>query len=141
MRPSPELNMNHAIAVKSFIINDKGELLQIQRRSNDIHKPGQWDIPGGRLDHGEDPYEGLKRETHEEVNLDIDIQIPLDIHHFTRDDGQKITMIIFLCKPTSNNIQLSEEHTEHCWQHVDSGIEYFPEWIQRILEKYNSFIK
>ena len=61
--------------------------------------------------------------------------------HQKKASGQKITMIIFLCKPTSNNIQLSEEHTEHCWQHVDSGIEYFPEWIQRILEKYNSFIK
>jgi len=30
------------------------------------HKPGTWDIPGGRLELGEDPFLGLKRETHEE---------------------------------------------------------------------------
>ena len=50
------------IAVKSFIMNSENKLLLIKRRSNDVHKPGQWDIPGGRLELGEDPFLGLKRE-------------------------------------------------------------------------------
>ena len=41
--------MNHGIAVKSFIINSNNELLLIKRRSNDVHSPGQWDIPGAAV--------------------------------------------------------------------------------------------
>jgi len=32
---------------------------------------GQWFLPGGGLDHGEDPVAGLRREFHEETGLDI----------------------------------------------------------------------
>ena len=32
---------------------------------------GQWFLPGGGLDHGEDPVDGLRREFHEETGLDI----------------------------------------------------------------------
>src|SRR5690242_1955170 len=98
---------NFRIAVKAFIIKDD-KLLLLKRRSNDVHKPGDWDIPGGRLELGEDPFLGLKRETKEETGLDITIQRPLDIHHFTRDDGQIITMLIFLCEPGAGEITLSE---------------------------------
>ena len=41
-------------AAKAFIIKE-GKLLLIKRRPNDPHKPGAWDIPGGRLELGEDP--------------------------------------------------------------------------------------
>ena len=107
--------INSRLAVKSFIVNEKGELLLIKRDSNDVHKPGIWEIPGGRLELEEDPFEGLKRETKEETDLDIEILNPLKVHHFTRDDGQKITMVTFLCKPITNYVILSKEHTEHLW--------------------------
>ena len=109
------------IAVKSFIVNEQGELLLIKRRGNDVHKPGVWEIPGGRLDLGEDPFLGLKRETHEETGLDIAVLNPIKIHHFTRDDGQRITMITFLCKPVSNSVVLSEEHTDHSWINISEA--------------------
>jgi len=41
---------NFRIAVKSFIVNEKNELLLIKRRDDDVHKPGAWEIPGGRLE-------------------------------------------------------------------------------------------
>ncbi len=103
------------LAVKAFIINEKNELLIIKRRPNDVHKPGVWDLPGGRLELGEDPFDGLRRETKEETNLDIQIEQPLQIHHFTRDDGQRITMIVFRCQLVTNNIALSQEHTDYKW--------------------------
>ncbi len=109
--------LNHCIAAKGFIINQTGELLCIKRRPNDVQTPDSWDIPGGRLNEGESPFTGLWRECKEEVGLDIDVTNPLGIHHFTRQDGQLITMISFLCHPTNKEQQvvLSEEHTEHKW--------------------------
>ena len=104
-----------AIAVKSFITDKKDRLLVIKRSSKDIQKPGIWEIPGGRLEQGEDPIKGLKRETKEETGLEIDVLNPLSVRHFTRDDGQKITMIIFLCRAFKAEIRLSKEHTEYDW--------------------------
>src|SRR3989344_6959854 len=100
---------NFRVAIKSFIVQE-GKLLVIKRRSDDVHKPGQWDIPGGRLELGEDPMEGLRRETQEETHLEVDIVLPLEVRHFTREDGQKITMIIFLCKLLGGELRLSKEH-------------------------------
>lgn len=110
------------IAVKSFIVNEKGDLFLIKRRENDPHKPGVWEIPGGRLEQGESPFIGLKRETKEETGLDIEILHPLTIHHFTRDDGQTITMIVFLCKPLSGEVTLSKEHTEYVWSSLENSL-------------------
>ena len=124
---------NFRIAVKSFIVNEN-KLLILKRRPNDVHSPGNWDIPGGRLELGEDPYIGLKRETKEETGLDIEILNPLNVHHFTRDDGQKITMITFLCKLFSNrNVKLSEEHTEFKWSNIDNS-------LSKLLFKYSKEI-
>ena len=97
--------------------------LLLKRRPNDPHKPGAWDIPGGRLELGEDPFEGLKREVKEEINGEIEIIQPLSVHYFIRDDGQKIRLTIFWCNFLSNEIKLSEEHTEYKWIAVESAQE------------------
>ena len=105
---------NFRVAAKAFIIND-GKLLLVKRRPNDVHRPDEWDIPGGRLEPGENPLEGLRREVREEAGIDVEIVCPLHVQHFTRDDNQKITMIIFLCKPLATAVRLSGEHTDYRW--------------------------
>lgn len=107
--------MEFGIAVKALVINENKEILIIKRRSNDVHAAGKWEIPGGRLDPGESPFTGLEREVDEEVGLKITFIAPLKIDHFTREDGQVITMIIFLCEKIDGEICLSEEHTDYKW--------------------------
>ena len=118
--PSPPIIMtNFRIATKAFIVKEN-QLLIIKRNSNDIQKPNIWEIPGGRLNLGEDPVEGLERETKEEIGINIEVLHPISIRHFKRDDGQTITMIIFLCKPVSTNILLSKEHTDFEWIKIEN---------------------
>ncbi|MBI2148760.1 NUDIX domain-containing protein, partial [Candidatus Woesearchaeota archaeon] len=59
------------VAMKAVILNDKNEILIIQESSKDPSRShvGKWDVPGGRLNFGEDPFEGLRREVKEETNL------------------------------------------------------------------------
>jgi len=113
--------MQHSLAAKSFIVNDKNELLLIKRPEDVPHCPGVWEVPGGRLNKEEDPFEGLKREVKEETGIEIDIKNPLKVHHFTRQDSQKITMITFLCKPITTNIVLSKEHVDYEWISADKA--------------------
>jgi 8-oxo-dGTP diphosphatase len=124
---------NVRIAVKAFTVKD-GKALILKRRPNDVHKPAEWDIPGGRLDLGEDPIKGVEREAEEEIGIDIDILLPIEIQHFTRDDGQIITMIIFLCKPLTDDIKLSEEHTEFKWLDINEQRDEFPEWMNSVID-------
>jgi len=128
---------NFRLAVKSLILKD-GSILVLRRRKDDAHRPDQWDIPGGRLEPGENPFLGLKREVREETGLDIEILLPLDVHHFMRDDGQRITMIIFLCRPLTSAIQISHEHQEYHWAALTSP-DSFPPWVLPVIERLKKY--
>ena len=104
--------INFRLAAKSFIVDD-GKLLILKRSADDAQKPNVWEIPGGRLELGEDPKEGLRRETKEETGIEVDVVQPLNVRHFERDDGQTITMLIFLCEALSKKVELSKEHTDY----------------------------
>lgn len=129
--------MNFAIAVKAFIVKNN-ELLLLQRGLDRPHKPGQWDIPGGRLEPNEDFFAGLRREAEEESGLAINIVAPIEVHHFTRDDGQRIAMLICLCAPAdpAAEVKLSHEHQAFRW-HPLSDRAGLPEWVQPVLDAYN----
>jgi mutator protein MutT len=55
---------------KVVVLNDKGEILLLQRKE-DQPFPKKWDLPGGHLVVGETWEDGAKRETKEETNLDL----------------------------------------------------------------------
>ena len=131
---------NFAIAVKAFIINGKGEILTVKRPSHVPHAPGVWDIPGGRLDPiDEDPFDGVKRETKEETGLDIEVLRPLMIDHFVRDDNQRITMIIFLCKAINDKVTLSEEHVEFKWSSPKEARNNLVHHFHKCVDSYEKY--
>ena len=130
------------LAVKSFIVNDNKKLLLIKRQDNEIHCPGAWEVPGGRLELGENPFDALRRETKEETNLEIEILNPLRVNFFERDDGQTITMISFLCRPVSNSILLSEEHSDYQWIEIDKAFYTIHQAFRKDLEIFKkNFLK
>jgi 8-oxo-dGTP pyrophosphatase MutT (NUDIX family) len=45
----------------------------------------------------------------------------LNVKHFSRDDGQVITQLIFLCRPLTSKVRLSIEHTEVRWVKIDEA--------------------
>ena len=52
-----------------FIFNKENKFL-VEHPTN--HDPNFWSIPKGIVESDEDPFDGAKRETYEETNLDID---------------------------------------------------------------------
>lgn len=51
------------------IRNDHGEILLCHRRDKDM-----WNLPGGRVEEGEAPWQAAVREAKEEVGLDVTIK-------------------------------------------------------------------
>lgn len=124
------------IAAKSFVIKDN-KLLVLKRASNDVQMPDIWEIPGGRLELGEDPHEGIKRETKEETGIDIEVLNPINVRHFNRDDGQTITMLIFLCKALNDNVKISKEHSDFEWLPLDNCKEKLTDFFHKEVDLFN----
>ncbi len=70
------------IGVYALIRRDDEVLLT--RISDRGFHSGSWTLPGGGLDHGESPREGLAREVREECGIDCEVGDLLDVHdlHF-----------------------------------------------------------
>lgn len=127
------------VAAKALIIHDN-EVLLLLRCDDDEHCPNVWEIPGGRLEPGEDPHVGLQRETIEEAGININVLEPLDVQHFTRDDGQVITGTIFRCAiADKNTVTLSEEHKDYEWVPLDDPL--IPDWMHIAIERATIYQK
>jgi 8-oxo-dGTP diphosphatase len=125
--------INFRLAVKAFIVN-KNKLLVVKRASDDVQKPNIWEIPGGRLNLGEDPFIGLIREIREETGLYIKPILPMSINHFERDDGQIITMIVSFCKPLGGRMKISKEHSDLEWIELKKAKEKLTDFFHKDVD-------
>lgn len=103
------------IGVKAIIEKD-GKILFMKRSEKYEYLSESWDIPGGRLNFGEEPEEGLKREIKEETGLELEeIKQILDANTVFKNEEKQIVRITYLCTVKDGKHQLSQEHTELQW--------------------------
>ena len=129
------------IAVKGFIMDDEENLLILKRSPDDVQRPEIWELPGGRLNPLEDPISGLRREIKEETGLSVEVVHPINVRHFTRQDGQTITMIIFLCKTSSKEVTIGEEHTGYKWVYIDQAKGSIDSWFYPEVDAFQRFFR
>lgn len=60
-------NRDYHVTIKGLFFDEQGRVLLVQEDS------GVWDLPGGRIEHGEDFHDTLTRECREEMGLDCRI--------------------------------------------------------------------
>lgn len=134
------IDIRFRLAVKAFIVSEK-KILLVKRAEDDVQKPGIWEIPGGRLELGEDPIIGLIREVREETGLYVRPSVPLTVRHFVRDDGQIVTMIVFFCKISGGDLtKLSDEHSAFDWVELEKCREIISPFFYKevdVLHKLN----
>jgi len=95
------------------LIEQNGKILIIKRSEKTKAYPGYWDFPGGKLEHGEKPEEGLVREVKEETNLEIKVGEPL--FSYLESKNAFAYIVVYNCKFLSGEIKLSHEHSEYKW--------------------------
>src|SRR5882762_3515167 len=78
------------ISVKAVLIHEDRVLLLLNER-------GEWDLPGGRPDPGEDHRAALTREVREETALAIEVGVLLDDHLFEVLPQRFVRIIAYAC--------------------------------------------
>ncbi len=98
--------MNRVRSAVKAVIQNKNRFLILKQKigSNEF-----WDLPGGKVEYGENPLEALHREVKEETGLEIKIKKPLGLFWFFRTlDKDQVVCSTFLCKPSSTRINLGK---------------------------------
>jgi ADP-ribose pyrophosphatase YjhB (NUDIX family) len=82
-----------------LVLDDDGRIL-LARRAREPDK-GKWDLPGGFLNEGEDPHDGLRRELNEEASLDVEPLEFFDVvvdRYGDEDDAQRTLNLYWTCR-------------------------------------------
>lgn len=103
------------------LIVTSGKKVLLCKRNNEGSLPGEWSVPGGKLEKGESPADGITREYFEETNNKINSPINLCaiLKRHTRD-GKDIKGYMFTFNmeseeeilPDLENAIDGSEHTE-----------------------------
>ena len=101
--------MSYPLSIKGVLIHDGRVLLLLNER-------GEWDLPGGRPDRGEDQRDALVREVREETGLDIVVGARLDEHLFEVLPQRFVHIVAYGCTLVgTRDVVLSPEHCEIRW--------------------------
>lgn len=100
---------SYPVSVKGVLIRGGCVLLLLNER-------GEWDLPGGRPDPGEDHRAALVREVLEETGLAVEVGALVDEHLFEVLPQRFVRIVAYACAlGTEGTIALSPEHREACW--------------------------
>jgi len=102
------------IDVTAAVIESDGRILICRRREGERFG-GFWEFPGGKIEEGESPEEGLGREIKEELDLEIDVGARIDSFPYGEPpDGLVLTAFFARLKPETPELVL-KEHAEARW--------------------------
>jgi 8-oxo-dGTP diphosphatase len=99
---------SYPISIKGVVIDDGRVLLLLNER-------GEWDLPGGRPDPGEDHRAALVREVREEAGYDVEVGALLEEHVFEVIPQRFVRIVAYACGLRGGDPALSHEHHEIRW--------------------------
>lgn len=106
----------HIVGCSAFALHE-GRVLVLQRAPTEHFLPGYWELPGGKLEHQEHPYEGVAREVLEETGLGVTPLRPFATFHDTLPDGRHYVDLCLQCELASpqRSVSLSADHQAYRW--------------------------
>lgn len=93
------------IVVAAMTADGAGRVLVAERPAGKF-MAGWWEFPGGKLEWGERPEDGLRRELREELNMEIEVGDPFHAENVVRGDGKAILVLFYWCRWTGGAIEL-----------------------------------
>ena len=126
--------------VTAGIIIDGGNIF-IARRGHNSSLPGLWEFPGSKIEAGETPEECLKRELHEEFNIEVQVGSLYCESAYHYDHGA-INLLCYMAQHISGDFVLTV-HDTFAWAAFEELRDYdfapadVPV-VEKIIEDYCS---
>jgi len=80
------------VLVVAGVLLEQGRVLLTQRKPG-THLEGTWELPGGKIEPGEDPRDALRRELREEIGIEVEVLAPMEVTSF--DYPEKSVLLLF----------------------------------------------
>ncbi len=88
------------VSAKGIVIEDGKVWLRKNERN-------EWELPGGKIDPGEQPREAVVRELQEELGFELEARDIISAHLYTiqksEDESQGVLVVSYLCDLKSKN--------------------------------------
>lgn len=115
------------IAVAKLVVvrREQKTLLLIKRSATDSRRPGQWDLPGGQVKHGELLEEGAVRECQEETGLIVhpkDLKLFMTLNGTVGEGSVWVNWLFFAVAAPEGELRLSYEHDAGEWCGLDEAL-------------------
>ena len=109
--------MNQRIAVRAIIrVNEK--ILLLKRSSGRPSIYGRYELPGGKLEYGEQPEDALHRFIQRDTGMTVKVAQLFDVlTYIDRDDRDlQYVIILYVVSLESGKIHLSEAYDSYMWK-------------------------
>ena len=118
------------IGVFAIIHDHDRRVLLCHRRDHDL-----WNLPGGVLEHGEAPWDGVIREVREETGLKVEVSRLAGV--YSKPEANDL-VFSFLCRRIGGDIALSDESDRIQFFRAD---DLPPSTIPKQVERIADFLR
>lgn len=104
------VNYRNARPTATAIVMHKNKILLTKR--NNMPFMGWWDLPGGFLNRGEHPEDGIRRELKEELGLKVNLKDLLGIYPGTYPSTFEpfhILSVVYVAEPLTKNLRVLDK--------------------------------
>jgi mutator protein MutT len=91
------------VSIKGVVLIDGRVVLLRNERD-------EWELPGGRLEPGEQPEQCLKREIAEELAIEARVETILDCWRYQPAPGEDVVIVTYGCRTLARAVTVSAEH-------------------------------
>ena len=117
------------VTAGALIFDDAGKVLLLKHR---FRAGSGWGLPGGFLEHGEQPLDALKRELREEIGLEVETA---EIYATRSFKKPRQVEILFLCRANGDVKPQAMEVERAEWFSVESLPEGLPRDQRLLVER------
>ena len=112
------MDMPYGLTVRGIIKNDNGEILIVKRHPKSRTDPEMWELPGGKVEKGEDFDVALVREIKEETSLDGKVG---DFCEAVQNDymHKRTVQLMMYLDDVEGTVKISDEHTDWMWASLE----------------------
>jgi 8-oxo-dGTP diphosphatase len=136
--------MQTHVVAKSLVFNKDHQVLLLRRASHDAYRPGGIDLPGGKVEEGEEIATGALREVLEETGLTIDPATMQLVYSLTKAgdntsarEAANIVRLFFICQTDGSDVKVNpEEHDTFYWYPIQEAVEKTDHPIHKELLAY-----